>query len=236
MLEARNLRTSYGPVEALRDVSIRVETGHTTAILGANGAGKSTLLRAIAGLAELKAGRILVDGKDVTSVPAHRRRKLDLGFAMEGRRIFRDISVEDNLRLSWSFGSRKRSLSNALDVVYANFPILKEKAQQPAGLLSGGQQQMAILSSATISQPRYLLLDEPSLGLAPIIVEQIYRFIRSFSVEFGTSIILAEQMATVALKVSTTAYVLRHGTVVLEGESAAILKDGGAMSLSSQYL
>ena len=196
MLEASDLRASYGPVEALRGVSIRVEAGRTTAILGANGAGKSTLLRAIAGLADLKAGRILVDGRDVTSIPAHRRRLLGLGYAMEGRRIFREISVEDNLKLAWSFGPRKQSLSLALDIVYANFPILLEKARQPAGLLSGGQQQMAILSSATISQPRYLLLDEPSLGLAPIIVDQIYRYIRAFSTEFGTAVVLAEQMAT----------------------------------------
>jgi branched-chain amino acid transport system ATP-binding protein len=236
MLEASDLRASYGPVEALRGVSIRVEAGHTTAILGANGAGKSTLLRAIAGLADLTAGRILVDGRDVTSIPAHRRRLLGLGYAMEGRRIFREISVEDNLKLAWSFGPRKQSLSLALDIVYANFPILLEKARQPAGLLSGGQQQMAILSSATISQPRYLLLDEPSLGLAPIIVDQIYRYIRAFSTEFGTAVVLAEQMATVALKVSSTAYVLRRGTVVLEGDSATILKDGVAQSLSSQYL
>jgi branched-chain amino acid transport system ATP-binding protein len=236
MLEAHDISASYGAVQALRGVSIRVEAGQTTAILGANGAGKSTLLRAIAGLADLKAGRVLVDGKDVTSVPAHRRRLLGLGYAMEGRRIFRDISVEDNLSLAWSFGPRQRSLPAALDVVYANFPILREKARQPAGLLSGGQQQMAILSCATIAQPRYLLLDEPSLGLAPIIVDQIYRYIRAFSAEFGTAVVLAEQMAAVALRVSSTAYVLRRGTVVLEGDSAKILQDGGAQSLSSQYL
>ncbi|MFO1107658.1 MAG: ABC transporter ATP-binding protein [Bradyrhizobium sp.] len=236
MLEASDLRASYGPVEALRGVSIRVEAGHTTAILGANGAGKTTLLRAIAGLANLRAGRILVDGKDVTSIPAHRRRSFGLGYAMEGRRIFREISVEDNLKLAWSFGPRKQSFSHALDIVYTNFPVLREKAKQPAGLLSGGQQQMAILSSATISQPRYLLLDEPSLGLAPIIVDQIYRYIRDFSAEFGTAVVLAEQMAAVALRVSSTAYVLRRGTIVLEGDSASILKGGVAQSLSSQYL
>jgi len=236
MLEASDLWASYGAVEALRGVSIRVEAGRTTAILGANGAGKSTLLRSIAGLSDLKKGRILVDGKDVTSVPAHRRRLLGLGYAMEGRRIFREISVEDNLKLAWSFGPRRQSLSLALDIVYANFPILLDKARQPAGLLSGGQQQMAILSAATISQPRYLLLDEPSLGLAPIIVEQIYRYIGAFSAEFGTAVVIAEQIATLALKVSSTAYVLRRGVVVLEDESAKILKDGVAQSLSSQYL
>jgi branched-chain amino acid transport system ATP-binding protein len=226
----------YGAVQALRGVSIRVEEGRTTAILGANGAGKTTLLRAIAGLADLRQGRVLLDGQDIQSVPAHRRRALGLGYAMEGRRIFRDISVQDNLKLAWQFGPHRQPFAQALELVYENFPILKEKARQPAGLLSGGQQQMTILSCATIAQPRYLLLDEPSLGLAPIIVEQIYRYIRAFSSEFGSGVIIAEQMAAVALKVSSTAYVLRRGSVVLEGDSAGILRDGVGQSLSSQYL
>lgn len=236
MLEVCDVRANYGAVQALQGVSIRVEEGHTTAILGANGAGKTTLLRAIAGLADLREGRILLDGQDIRSVAAHRRRSLGLGYAMEGRRIFRDISVQDNLKLAWSFGPRRVPFTRALDLVYANFPILQDKARQPAGLLSGGQQQMVILSCATIAQPRYLLLDEPSLGLAPIIVEQIYRYIREFSAEFRAGIIIAEQMAAVALKVSSTAYVLRRGTVVLEGDSASILRDGVGQSLSSQYL
>ena len=236
MLEVRNVSVAYGAVEVLRDVTVVAAPGTTTAVLGANGAGKSSLLRAISGIAPVKAGAVLFDGRDVTGVPAHRRAKLGLAHAMEGRRLFKQLTVESNLRLSWSFGSRTAPWRESVADVYDRFPILSEKAQIAAGLLSGGQQQMVIISCATIRAPRYLLLDEPSLGLAPIIVTQIYDFITAYAQRSGSAIILAEQMATVALKVSDRGYVLRRGRIVQEGESRQLAAEGAAKALSASYL
>ncbi|MGF7161859.1 branched-chain amino acid transport system ATP-binding protein [Rhodoligotrophos appendicifer] len=236
MLELRNVQVSYGAVEAVRDVSITAAAGSMTAILRANGAGKSSLLRAISGVAPLRGGTILMNSQDISKVPAEKRAKLGLAHAMEGRRLFRQLTVEDNLKLAWSFGSRKTPLPAAIDDIYGRFPILAEKAKVQAGYLSGGQQQMVILSCATIRDPDYLLLDEPSLGLAPIIVTQIYEFITGYARRSGATVVIAEQMATLALKVSDRGYVLRRGKVVLEGESKTLLADGIADSLSATYL
>ncbi len=236
MLEISDLRVSYGPVEALSGVSLAAEPGTTTAILGANGAGKSSLLRAISGLAPIKSGQIRLDAEDITAVPAHRRAQLGLAHAMEGRRIFRQLTVQDNLKLSWSFGRRSVALPEALQQAYDQFPVLAEKARTPAGLLSGGQQQMMVLCCATIRSPQYLLLDESSLGLAPIIIAQIYEFITSYARRSGATIVIAEQMATLALKVSDRGYVLRRGRIVLEGKSKELLASGVAGVLSSTYL
>lgn len=236
MLEVRDLRVSYGAVEALGGVSLAAEPGTTTAILGANGAGKSSLLRAISGLAPVKSGQIRLDAEDITAVPAHRRAHLGLAHAMEGRRMFRQLTVHDNLRLSWSFGGRTVAFPEALQLAYDRFPVLAEKARTPAGLLSGGQQQMMILCCATIRSPRYLLLDESSLGLAPIIITQIYEFITSYARRSGATVIIAEQMAALALKVSDRGYVLRRGRIVLEGRSKELLANGVAGALSSTYL
>lgn len=236
MLEVHNISVAYGAIEVLRDVTVVAAPGTTTAVLGANGAGKSSLLRAISGIAPIKAGAVRFDGRDVTAVPAHRRAKLGLAHAMEGRRLFKQLTVESNLRLSWSFGSRTVPWREALAEIYDRFPILSEKAGVAAGLLSGGQQQMAIISCATIRAPRYLLLDEPSLGLAPIIVTQIYDFITAYAQRSGSAIILAEQMATLALKVSDRGYVLRRGRIVQEGESRQLVAEGAAKALSASYL
>lgn len=235
MLEVRDIDVAYGAIEVLRGVSLTAEPGTTTAVLGANGAGKSSLLRAISGIAPVRSGAILFDGQDVTRVPAHRRARLGLAHAMEGRRLFKQLSVENNLRLSWTFGARTVPWNSALADVYDRFPILAEKAHGPSGLLSGGQQQMVIISCATIRSPRYLLLDEPSLGLAPIIVSQIYDFITSFAKRSGIAIVLAEQMATLALKVSDRGYVLRRGRIVQQGDSRSFRGDGSA-SLTASYL
>ena len=236
MLEITDLRVSYGPVEALRGVSLVARSGMTTAILGANGAGKSSLLRAISGLAPIRGGRVLLDGMDITTVAAHRRARLGLAHAMEGRRLFRQLAVEDNLRLSWSFGRRVIPLPQALQTVYEQFPPLAEKRRTPAGLLSGGQQQMMVLSCATIRSPQYLLLDEPSLGLAPVVITQIYNYIMGYARRSGTAIIIAEQMAALALKVSDHAYVLRRGRIGLQGESRELLSGTAGDTLSSAYL
>lgn len=236
MLEVKDLVVSYGAIEAVRGVSLTAVPGAITAIVGANGAGKSSLLRGITGLAPVKSGQVWLDGKDITRVPASKRVRLGLAHAMEGRRIFRQLSVEENLRLAWKFGRRSNQWADALDRVYRTFPILKEKRRSDAGLLSGGQQQMLIVSAATICEPPYLLLDEPSLGLAPIVVREIYAFFMERCRESGTTVLLAEQMAAMALNVSAQGYVLRRGQVVREGPSADLVNSGLIAALSSAYL
>ncbi len=236
MIECRNLSVRYGAVEAIRQISFTARPGSTTAILGANGAGKSSILRAISGIAPVAGGEIVLDGRPITAIPAEKRARLGLAHAMEGRRIFRQLTVRDNLELAWSFGRRQAPLDRAIREIYQRFPILGEKADVPSGLLSGGQQQMVILSCATIKNPSHLLLDEPSRGLAPIIVTQIYDFIASFARETGATVIIAEQMATMALRVSDHGCVLRGGRIVMEGESAALMRDGISQTLSASYL
>ena len=236
MLEVRNLVVSYGAIEAVRGISLTAAGGAITAILGANGAGKSSLLRAISGLAPVLSGQILLDGEDITHIPPSRRARLGLTHAMEGRRIFRQLTVEENLQLFWQFGRRRNAWGPAIERVFATFPILKEKRRSQAGLLSGGQQQMVIVSAATIGNPAYLLLDEPSLGLAPIIVQEIYAFFTERCREDGTTVLLAEQMAALALKVSVYGYVLRHGSIVREGSSQELVDTGLVAALSAAYL
>lgn len=236
MLEVRDLVVSYGAVEAVRGVSLSAATGTITAFVGANGAGKSSLLRAISGLAPVRSGAILLDGTDITRLPAPRRAALGLAHAMEGRRIFRQLTVEENLELAWRFAGRRNARPTAVERVYATFPILREKHRTLAGLLSGGQQQMLIVSAATIGNPRYLLLDEPSLGLAPMIVQEIYAFFTERCSQDGTTVLLAEQMAALALTVSTHGYVLRQGRVVQEGASKELVGSGLVAALSSAYL
>ena len=236
MLELRDLSVRYGAVRALEGVSLKAEPGGITAILGANGAGKSSLMRAVSGIAPVVAGQVLLDGQDITALPAPARARLGVAHAMEGRRLFRQLTVEDNLQLAWSFGARSVKLAASLAEVYARFPILETKARTVAGLLSGGQQQMLILSCTTIRSPRFLLLDEPSLGLAPIIVQQIYGFITDYATRSGIVVVIAEQMATLALKVSRQGLVLRRGRVVLAGASDELLRGKDGKALAASYL
>lgn len=236
MLEIRDLVVTYGAICAVNGVSLTVSPGEITALVGANGAGKSSVLRAISGLARVQSGSILIDGVDLTSLPPARRAGMGLAHAMEGRRIFRQLTTDENLRLAWHFSARNSPLGVALDRVYADFPILAQKRDVKAGLLSGGQQQMVILSSAAIGVPRYLILDEPSLGLAPIIVQEIYAFFVHRCEQEGTAVLLAEQMATLALKVSNRGYIMRHGKVIHSGSSADLVADGTVAALSAAYL
>ncbi len=236
MLELRNLSVRYGAVQALEDVSLQAGAGSITAILGANGAGKSSMMRAVSGIAPVAAGQVLLDGRDITGLPAPARAKLGIAHAMEGRRLFRQLTVEDNLKLAWSFGARRVAWPTALAEVYGRFPILEAKARTLAGLLSGGQQQMVILSCTTIRSPRCLLLDEPSLGLAPIIVQQIYGFITEYAAQSGIIVVIAEQMAALALRVSQQGLVLRRGRVVLHGTSADLLRGNDGKALAASYL
>jgi branched-chain amino acid transport system ATP-binding protein len=236
MLELRDLSVRYGAVRALEGVSLKAEPGGITAILGSNGAGKSSLMRAVSGIAPVAAGQVLLEGQDITALPPPARARLGVAHAMEGRRLFRQLTVEDNLKLAWSFGARSVKLAASLAEVYARFPILETKARTAAGLLSGGQQQMLILSCTTIRSPRFLLLDEPSLGLAPIIVQQIYGFITDYAARSGIVVVIAEQMATLALKVSRQGLVLRRGRVVLAGAGEELLRGKDGKTLAASYL
>jgi branched-chain amino acid transport system ATP-binding protein len=233
MLEVNGLCVRYGPIEAVRGCDLSVATGTITAILGANGAGKSSLMKAISGLVPAAQGSIRIDGQDVTALPAHQRARLGISHALEGRRLFHRMTVDENLRLAWEFRHRGNDFRTASDRVFERFPMLATRRKTPAGLLSGGQQQMVILSAALIHEPRYLLLDEPSLGLAPVIVQQIFAVIGAVSREGGTTIILSEQVAALALSVASQAYVLKRGEVVRRGAASELAADP---SLSAAYL
>ena len=233
MLEVQGLQVRYGSITAVRNCNLRASSGTITAILGANGAGKSSLMKAISGLAPASAGTVRVDGTDVTRMSAHERARIGISHAMEGRRLFHRMSVEDNLKLAWDFRHREGSFSQALDQAFARFPVLANRRASQAGLMSGGQQQMLILSAALIHKPRYLLLDEPSLGLAPVIVQQIFSVIEEVRREQGTTVILCEQVAALALSVAQQGYVLRRGEVVQSCPAAQLAADP---ALSAAYL
>jgi branched-chain amino acid transport system ATP-binding protein len=236
MLELKNIDVAYGNIRALHGIELTARPGEITAVLGANGAGKSSLLKSIAGLAPITGGSVTVDGRDITRLPTHVRAGQGVSIAMEGRRLFRGLTVEENLSLAWSFGPKRVPFAQALEQVFTSFPILKERRAQKSGMLSGGQQQMLILSSVTIRQPQYMLLDEPSLGLAPIIVQQIFDFITAYSKAQQITVVIAEQMAAMALRVAHHGYVLRHGKVVMQGTAEQLKQADVINQLSAAYL
>lgn len=233
MLEIEGLVVRYGPVTAVAGTDLRVKQGTIMALLGANGAGKSSLMKAISGLVPAAEGRIRIDGKDITRLNAHERARIGIAHAMEGRRLFHRMSVEDNLRVAWDFRKASGNFRAALDQAYERFPVLSERRQTLAGLLSGGQQQMVVLSAALIHSPRYLLLDEPSLGLAPVIVQKIFEVIDQVCRQQGVTILLSEQVAALALEVADEGSVLRRGTLVRQGSAADLAADP---ALSAAYL
>jgi branched-chain amino acid transport system ATP-binding protein len=233
MLEVNGLAVRYGAIEAVRNCDLAAEGGTITAILGANGAGKSSLMKAISGLVPAAAGRVVLDGKDITGLGAHQRARLGISHALEGRRLFHRMTVDENLRLAWDFRNRGNDFKIATERAFERFPMLATRRNTLAGLLSGGQQQMVILSAALIHEPRYLLLDEPSLGLAPLIVQQIFGVIGAVCRDSGTTIILSEQVAALALGVAHQAYVLKRGEVVRSGPASVLAVDP---SLSAAYL
>jgi branched-chain amino acid transport system ATP-binding protein len=225
MLKLESVRISYGAIEAVKGVDLEVRAGEVVTIIGANGAGKSTLLKGIAGLEKLAGGRVLIDGKDCTDVPAHRRVGLGVALSPEGRGVFPDQTVRDNLLLgAYTKGARDPQVEESLQREFKRFPRLKEREHQYAGTLSGGEQQMLAMARALMSRPRLLLLDEPSLGLAPLIIAEIFRTIRSLR-ESGLTILLVEQMANQALKVADRAYVLETGRITAQGSGHELLND-----------
>jgi branched-chain amino acid transport system ATP-binding protein len=234
MLEVRDLSVSYGAVHAVRKVSIAASPGRITAIFGANGAGKSSVIRAIVGLAP-STGTITMGGHELTGLPPDRRAGLGLGCVLEGRRLFRDLSVEENLQVAWSFGRRREPFAAMRDLAYGHFPILGGKRHIASALLSGGQQQMLIISSAMIRSPDCLLLDEPSLGLAPVIVQQAFEFIVEANRRQNTTILLTEQVAALGLRIADYGYVMRQGAIVLEGDKASLLALQHSRKLAEAY-
>lgn len=223
LLELSGLSSHYGRIQALREVSVTVAEGEIVALVGANGAGKTTLLRVLSGVQPLSAGAIRFDGADISRTPAHKRVALGIAQAPEGRQVFGPLSVEDNLRL----GAYRRSGSDVADDIekmYSMFPILKEKRKHPAGAMSGGQQQMLALCRALMSHPRLLLLDEPSMGLAPLLVAEIFKALKKLKAR-GATIFLVEQNAFAALGICNRGYVLETGEVKIAGTGEALLAD-----------
>ncbi|WP_420104330.1 ABC transporter ATP-binding protein [Bosea sp. (in: a-proteobacteria)] len=235
MLEIRGLSVSYGPIVAVRELSLVAEPGRITAILGANGAGKSSVIRAVAGLTASR-GDIRLAGHDLKGLEAHQRARLGLGCVLEGRRLFRELTIEENLEVAWRFGPRRSPFATMRDATFGHFPILAEKRAVPAGLLSGGQQQMLIISCTTVRSPECLLLDEPSLGLAPVIVQQVFDFIVETSRRLQTTVVLTEQMAALALRIADFGYVMRQGAMVLNGDRETLLEPLHSRKLTEAYL
>ncbi|MDN3518106.1 ABC transporter ATP-binding protein [Aquisalimonas lutea] len=229
VLEIAGISTFYGPVQALDNISLRVPEGHLVALVGANGAGKSTLLRTISGLESPRSGSIRYCGEDITQRPPVRRVQAGIAQVPEGRQVFGPLSVEDNLMLGAYTRSRREPLGADLESVYTMFPILKEKRKLPAGTLSGGQQQMLVIGRALMAKPRLLLLDEPSMGLAPLLVEEIFATINQLR-EDGITVFLVEQNASLALGAADYGYVLETGHVVMEGHGQALLNDENVQS------
>ncbi|MEN3202964.1 MAG: ABC transporter ATP-binding protein [Atribacterota bacterium] len=224
VLQVEDLHVFYGGIHALKGVSLSVPQGTIVALIGANGAGKSTTLRTISGLVRAKRGRISFEGKDITEELPHRIVEMGIAMVPEGRRIFPNLTVMENLLLGAYTRRDSQGLKRDLDWVFTLFPRLKERTWQKGGTLSGGEQQMLAVARALMSRPRLLMMDEPSLGLAPLLVREIFDIIRELC-ENGVTILLIEQNAKAALEIAHYAYVLETGRIVLEGEGKKLLED-----------
>ena len=216
LLSIESLTVKYGAIQALHGISIAVEPGEIVTLIGANGAGKSTTLRAVSGLCKCAAGRIVFDGKDLAGLPPHKILRLGLAQVPEGRGIFPNLTVDENLDLGAFARTSRKEIASDRERVFGLFPRLKERLRQRSGTLSGGEQQMLAIGRALLARPRLLLLDEPSLGLAPQLVQTIFKIIREINAS-GTTIFLVEQNAHMALQVAHRAYVLEVGNVVMQG-------------------
>ena len=222
MLELKNLEVSYGSISALQGISLTVEKGSIVTLVGANGAGKTTTLRTISGIVKAKSGTITFDGEEIMNQPAHRIVARGLAQSPEGRMVFSNLTVLENLRMGAYLRNDKAGIAKDLEYVFAIFPRLKEREWQAAGTLSGGEQQMLAIGRALMSKPKCLMLDEPSLGIAPLLVKTIFEKIVEINRELGLTILLVEQNANLALEVSHYGYVLETGRIILEDKSAAL--------------
>lgn len=224
MLTLENVSVSYGAIEALTDINLHVDQGEVVTLIGANGAGKTTTLRTITGLLEPREGRVMYEGKQISGVPTHKLVPMGIAMSPEGRGVFANLTVRENLEMGAFIRKDKKGISDDMERGFTLFPRLKEREQQKAGTLSGGEQQMLAMARALMSRPRLLLLDEPSLGLAPLVVHAIFEAIDEIKSE-GTTILLVEQNANAALHHSDRAYVLETGNIVMQGISKDIAED-----------
>ena len=224
LLELEEVRVHYGKVEALKGITVAVDEGEIVTLIGANGAGKTTTLRSISGIVPPRTGRILFNGREIQGLPGHTVAEIGIAQSPEGRRIFPRMSVLENLEMGAFTRRDQAGIRADLDRVYSLFPRLKERERQKGGTMSGGEQQMLAIGRALMAQPKLLLLDEPSLGLAPVIVDRIYEIIREINAQ-GVTILLVEQNANYAHDVSARGYVLETGKVVLTNDSAALRTD-----------
>ena len=224
MLILENISVNYGAIEALTDINLHVEQGEVVTLIGANGAGKTTTLRTITGLLEPKEGRVMYEGKEISGVATHKLVTMGIAMSPEGRGVFANLSVRENLEMGAFIRKDKKGIADDMERGFTLFPRLKEREQQKAGTLSGGEQQMLAMARALMSRPRLLLLDEPSLGLAPLVVHTIFQAIEQIRKE-GSTILLVEQNANAALHHSDRAYVLETGRIVMEGDSKQLAQD-----------
>ena len=232
MLEVKDLEVYYGVIQAIKGVSFHVEKGEVIALIGANGAGKTTILHTVTGLISPKKGSVIFEGKDITKVPAHKIVSMGMAHVPEGRRVFAELSVYENLKMGAYTRTDKAEIEESLKNVYKRFPRLEERKNQMAGTLSGGEQQMLAMGRALMSKPGIILMDEPSMGLSPILVNEIFDIIRSVS-ESDTTVLLVEQNAKKALSIADRAYVLETGNITLEGNAKDLLEDD---SIKKAYL
>jgi len=229
MLKIDKLNVNYGAIHALHDISIDVNKGEIVTLIGANGAGKTSILRAISGLTPIKSGEVIFEGKPIHNIDSYKLSKLGLAHVPEGRRIFANMSVMENLELGAYIRKDKSNIAKDYDMVFDKFPRLKERVKQMAGTLSGGEQQMLAMGRALMVRPRILLLDEPSMGLAPLVVRNIFSIIQEIN-KSGTTVLLVEQNAHMALSIANKAYVLETGKIVLEGDSKELLSNDAVRS------
>lgn len=232
MLEVKDLEVYYGMIQAIKGVSFEVNEGEVVALIGANGAGKTTILHTVTRLLEAKMGTVTFDGKDITKMPAHKIVSMGMAHVPEGRRVFANLSVLQNLKMGAYTRKDKNEMEETLKTVYKRFPRLEERQNQLAGTLSGGEQQMLAMGRALMSHPRIILMDEPSMGLSPIFVNEIFDIIKEVSAS-GTTVLLVEQNAKKALSISERAYVLETGKVVLDGKADDLLNND---SIKKAYL
>jgi branched-chain amino acid transport system ATP-binding protein len=222
VLEVKNLTVNYGAITALQGVSLEVRPGDIVTLIGANGAGKTTALRTISGLSKAKGGSVLYEGRDITNLPPHRIVKLGISHVPEGRMVFANLTVMENLLMGAYLQKNRQAVAKELEHVFGIFPRLQERQKQVAGTLSGGEQQMLAIGRALMSKPRFLMLDEPSLGIAPLLVKTIFEKIVEINRQQGISILLVEQNANLALEISRYGYVLETGRIILHDQAAAL--------------
>ena len=232
MLEVKDLQVYYGMIQAIKGISFEVNQGEVIALIGANGAGKTTILHTVTGLIAPKAGSIVFEGQDITKIPAHKIVSMGMAHVPEGRRVFAQLSVYDNLKMGAYTRKDKNEIEESLEMVYKRFPRLEERKNQMAGTLSGGEQQMLAMGRALMSKPKIILMDEPSMGLSPIFVNEIFNIIQEVSAS-GTTVLLVEQNAKKALSIADRAYVLETGNIALEGDAKILMNDD---SIKKAYL